>query len=208
LWVITGADPDSPEGALIAGRILPGPPALLSLALPTTCSGNLSACEGLSDTKVKTGEMVAVGQSQQGFVCVHGSGLGEDGWIEASRVVLMDPANISMPLSAWVGTWSGVSQAATVTIKASDRHLNVWLETNYPDRTSEDRKIDCAAGSVVPEGGVAIMKYQLFQDCVFRLVLVGASLVVTASVGCAGNNLEYGSFYRLDKKAKPVKGQC
>jgi hypothetical protein len=206
---ITDADPESSDGALTLGRILPGPPASLSLALPTTCPGNLSACQGLSAPQIKTGEMVAVGQSQQGFVCVHGSGLGEDGWIKASRVVLMDPANIRTPLSAWVGTWSGISQASAVTMKASHGQLNVWLETKYPNRTSEDQKIACAAESAVPKGSLLIIKDQLYHECNFRLILVGVSLVVTASDGCTGgSNLKYGSFYILDKKAKPVKGQC
>jgi hypothetical protein len=204
-FAITDADPQSLEGALTLGRIRKGPSAALSFALPTTCENTSASCGGVLQAHAKPGAIVAVGQSVEGFVCVHGPGVGEDGWIAASRLDSISPSKIKTPLSAWAGTWRGVGEAATITIEASGDQLRIWLETHYPNNVDPDSKVDCATESSVPDGALAIVRDESYPGCTMRLLLVGNSLAVTASDECSDGNLRYGSFYIRDNKIKPVR---
>jgi hypothetical protein len=151
--------------------------------------------------------LAAVGQSEAGFVCAH---LGEkDGWIPAAQVQITEPERIPAPISAWRGTWHGISQPAAITIVTKNGELRAWFQTNYPDADSPDHQTDCMDGIALPKGSAVTFTDLSFHDeCTIRLMLVGDLMVATATDACTSFNMRYGAFYVRDSKTRPVTGGC
>jgi hypothetical protein len=151
------------------------------------------------------GRLAAIGKSESHFVCAYS--LDANGWLQTEQVKILEPATIPAPLSAWRGTWQAKGRG-TITIAPEGQKLHAWFAASYqfPDR----KVVDYMEGRSMPNGSVVTFNNPLdHYDCNIRLMLIGATIVVTANDACTtGFNMRYGSFYQRAPKAKPASGRC
>ncbi|HEY4174279.1 MAG TPA: hypothetical protein VGM42_14715 [Rhodopila sp.] len=192
------------------GRITGDSPAKLSFILPPYCDGNY--CGDLKPAYVLPGQIVAIGQSERGFVCAHYSNgdarLEENGWLAAGRVKIINPETTATPLSAWRGTWRGTAEGAAITILPEGSELHARFETTY--EYADRQIVDCMDGTAIAKRGVITFGgLSNHASCGIRLTLIGRLMAVTATNDCtASGNLRYGSFYIRQRETKPVSGRC
>jgi hypothetical protein len=199
---LTMESPDEDGAQLRIAQIIGDASAELSYVLPPACDREPNSCRDGERRSAQPGDIVVVTRQASGFICAHRfpGGPQNGGWLPLSRLEIADPAQVATPLSAWVGTWHGSDQAATITIRLADNNTlraegEAWWQGQYAGPNIGN--FDTTARPVSN-----LLTLTDYSVCHVSLALLPGSLAVVDNAQCGGMNVRFSGFYERTSKGR------
>jgi hypothetical protein len=192
---LTGESPDEAGAQPRIAHVVGDASVELSSVLPPACEREPNFCKDVERLSAQPGEIVVVTRQASGFICAHRfpGGPRNEGWLPLSRLKLADPTQAAPPLSAWVGTWHGSDQAATITIRLADNNtLRAEGEASWQGQYAGPNTGNFDSTAKPVSNFLTLTDYSV---CHVSLALLPSSLAVVDNAQCGGMNVRFSGFY-------------